>query len=136
MKSIHSIEFILETRKLTIGGNGKIVIYKGRNEIFFLRFLHYNDTCKVNQQFTGGRFKMVKLNILNMKKFLDTVNACTGKVNMLCPDGNKQNINGEERVQDSLWLQYLQNKNYLRLVLEIPNPMDYMSIVSYYVVDC
>jgi hypothetical protein len=136
MKSIHSIEFILETRKLTIGGNGKIVIYKGRNEIFFLRFLHYNDTCKVNQQFTGGRFKMVKLNILNMKKFLDTVNACTGKVNMLCPDGNKQNINGEERVQDSLWLQYLQNKNYLRLVLEIPNPMDYMSIVSYYVGDC
>lgn len=136
MKSIHSIEFILETRKLTIGGNGKIVIYKGRNEIFFLRFLYYNDTCKVNQQFTGGRFKMVKLNILNMKKFLDTVNACTGKVNMLCPDGNKQNINGEERVLDSLWLQYLQNKNYLRLVLEIPNPMDYMSIVSYYVGDC
>ena len=136
MKSIHSIEFILETRKLTIGGNGKIVIYKGRNEIFFLRFLHYNDTCKVNQQFTGGRFKMVKLNILNMKKFLDTVNACTGKVNMLCPDGKKRNINGEERVQDSLWLQYLQNKNYLRLVLEIPNPMDYMSIVSYYVGDC
>ena len=79
---------------------------------------------------------MVKLNILNMKKFLDTVNACTGKVNMLCPDGNKQNINGEERVQDSLWLQYLQNKNCLRLVLEIPNPTDYMSIVSYYAGDC
>ena len=32
---------------------------------------------------------MVKLNILNMKKFLGTVNACTGKVYMLCPNGKK-----------------------------------------------
>lgn len=32
---------------------------------------------------------MVKLNILNMKNFLDTVNSCSGKVNMLCPDGKK-----------------------------------------------
>ena len=39
---------------------------------------------------------MVKLNILNMKNFLGTVNACIGKVYMLCPNGKKQNINGEE----------------------------------------
>ena len=69
------------------GENGRIVINKGRNEIFSLHFLHYNDTCKVN---------------------------------MLCPDGKKRNINGEERV----------------LFLEIPNPTDYMSIVSYYAGDC
>ena len=37
-----------------IGGNGRIVIDKGRNEIFFLHCLHYNDTCKVNQLFTEG----------------------------------------------------------------------------------
>lgn len=85
-----------------IGGNGRIVIDKGRNEIFSLHFLHYNDTCKVNQQFTGGEFKMVKLNILNMKTFLDMINACTGKVNMLCPDGKRRNIHREERVQNSL----------------------------------
>ena len=60
---------------------------------------------------------MVKLNILNMKNFLDTVNSCSGKVNMLCPDGKKQNINGEEKIQGSLWRQYSQNKNCLRLVL-------------------
>lgn len=30
------------------------------------------------------------MNILNMKNFLDTVNACTGKVNMLCPDGKNE----------------------------------------------
>ena len=79
---------------------------------------------------------MVKLNILNMKKFLGAVNACTGKVYMLCPNGEKQNINGEEKMQDSLRQQYLQNKNCLRLILEIPNPTDYMNIVSYYVGDC
>ncbi len=79
---------------------------------------------------------MVKLNILNLKNFLDTVNDCTGKVNMLCPDGKKVNINGEEKVQDDLWRQYRQNKNCLPLALEIPNPKDYMSIVSYYAGDC
>ena len=85
-----------------IGENGRIVIDKGRKEIFFLFLLHYNDTCKVNQQFTGGERKVIKLNILNMKNFLDTVNACIGKVYMLCPNGKKQNINGEEKIQDSL----------------------------------
>ncbi len=79
---------------------------------------------------------MVKLNILNMKNFLDTVNTCSGKVNMLCPDGKKQNINGEEKVQSRLQRQYFQNKNSLQLVLEIPNPTDYMRIVSYYAGDC
>ena len=79
---------------------------------------------------------MVKLNILNMKNFLDMVNACSGKVNMLCPDGKKQNINGEESVQSRLQRQYFQNKNSLQLVLEIPNPTDYMRIVSYYAGDC
>ena len=79
---------------------------------------------------------MVKLNILNMKNFLDTVNACTGEVNMLCPDGKKININGKVKIQDGLRRQYRQNKNCLRLVLQIPNSTDYMSIVSYYAGDC
>ena len=102
----------------------------------YRRKWHYNDTCKVNPSFTGGECKVVKLNILNMKNFLDTVNSCSGKVNMLCPDGKKQNINGEEKIQGSLWRQYSQNKNCLRLVLEVPNPTDYMNIVSYYAGDC
>lgn len=46
---------------------------------------------------------MVKLNILNMENFLDTVNACIGKIYMLCPNGKKQNIKGEKKIQDSLW---------------------------------
>ena len=43
---------------------------------------------------------VVKLNILNMKNFLKTVNACIGKVYMFCPNDKKQNINGEEKIQD------------------------------------
>ena len=78
--------------------NGRIVICNGGKEIFFLCLLHYNDTCKVNQQFTGGEREVIKLNILNMKNF--------------------------------------QNKNCLCLILEIPNPTDYMNIVSYYAGDC
>lgn len=39
-------------------------------------------------------------------------------------------------MQSSLWQQYRQNKNCLRLALEIPEPKDYMSIVSYYAGDC
>lgn len=112
------------------------MIGNGGKEIFFLCLLHYNDTCKVNPSFTVGECKVVKLNILNMKNFLDTVNSCSGKVNMLCPDGKIQNINGEEKIQGSLWRQYSQNKNCLRLVLEVPNPTDYMNIVSYYAGDC
>ena len=116
--------------------NGRIVIGNGRKEIFVLCLLHYNDTCKENQQFTGGEHRVVKLNILNMENFLDTVNACIVKVYMLCPNGKKQNINGEEKIQDSLLRQYFQNKNCLRLILEIPNPTDYMNIISYYAGDC
>ena len=68
----------------------------------------------INQFMTGG-FEMVKLNILNMENFLNVVNSCTGKVHMLCPDGRKVNINGEKNIQNSLWRQYLQNKNSLRI---------------------
>lgn len=79
---------------------------------------------------------MVKLNILNLKNFLDTVGTCTDKVYMLYADGTKININKGKKMHEILWHQYYQNKNCLRLVLEIPNPKDYMSIISYYAGDC
>ena len=79
---------------------------------------------------------MVKLNIFNLNDFLDAVNACAGKVNMLCPDGRKLNINRERKVQHSLRQQYFQNNNCLRIALEIPGSGDYMRIVSYYAGDC
>lgn len=82
------------------------------------------------------RFAMIKLNILDMKNFLGSVNACRGEVLILFPDGKKVNINRQKNVQNKLWEQYRDNKNCLQLCLEIPNPTDYMSIVSYYAGDC
>lgn len=79
---------------------------------------------------------MIKLNILNMKNFLESVNACKDDVLMLFPDGRKVNLNKQENVQSKLWEQYRENQNCLGLWLEIPNPTDYMRIVSYYAGDC
>lgn len=78
----------------------------------------------------------VKLNILNMKNFLKTVNACSGEVFLFRSEGGKVNMTRDEKVQNSLWKQYLQNGKCLPLILEIPNPKDYLSIISYYAGDC
>ncbi len=79
---------------------------------------------------------MIKVNILSMKNFLSAVNACLGNVYMLDPCGSKVNINREEAIQRSLWEQFRKNKNYLRLSLVIPDPKDYMNLVSSYVGNC
>lgn len=79
---------------------------------------------------------MIKLHIINMKNFLNAVNSCLGKVYLLSPDGGKVNICREETAQNNLWNQYRQNKNYLRLALEIPEPKDYMNVVSSYIGNC
>ena len=79
---------------------------------------------------------MIKLNILNINSFLDTVNSCSGRVNILYPDGRKININKQYGIQNQLLKQYWNNKKSLLLSLDIPTPEDYMSIVSYYAGDC
>ena len=40
-------------RHRNIGVNGRIVIHKGRNGIFILYEVHYNDTCKGNRPVCG-----------------------------------------------------------------------------------
>lgn len=116
---------------------GRIVIYKGSDEIFCVLNLHYNDTCKDKEDRAWEVSYMVKvvLHILNMKNFLETIQACSGKVFLLAPGEGKVSIQ-EPKVQDNLWRQYLHHKNYLRIVLEISDPKDYRSIVSYYAGDC
>lgn len=79
---------------------------------------------------------MIKLNILNMKDFLETVNTCKGAVNMLCHDGKWLNISRQYTIQNDLLKQYKANKNGLRLTIDIPTPKDYMNIVCYYAGDC
>ncbi|MDR0925374.1 MAG: ribonuclease HII [Hungatella sp.] len=79
---------------------------------------------------------MIKLNILDMDSFLQTVNACSDAVHLLYPDGRKENINKHHGLQMELLHQYRKNKNFLCLTLDISAPKDYMSIISYYAGDC
>ncbi len=55
---------------------------------------------------------------------------------MRYPGGRKVNIRGQYGIQSRLTEQYYENKNCLPIVLEIPDPGDYMSVVSYYAGDC
>lgn len=79
---------------------------------------------------------MIKLNILNMKKFLQTVNDCSGMVNLLDADGRKEDINKNFLVQRKMLNRHMENGKYSPLVLEIAKPKDYMNIVFYYIGDC
>ncbi len=79
---------------------------------------------------------MIKLNIINMDNFLQTVDECEGAVNLLHPDGRKENINKQYGTQSELVEKYRENKNYLQLSLDIPTPRDYMSIVFFSIGDC
>lgn len=76
---------------------------------------------------------MIRLNILNMNEFLQTVNGC---VNVMSSDGRKEDINKQYAIQNELLKKYRENKNSLHLSLDIPNSTDYMNIVFYYLGDC
>lgn len=78
----------------------------------------------------------VQLNILNMKNFLETVNDCAGEIFLIRTGEGRVSINKKETIQERLWQEYHQNKNYLPLTLEIPDPGDYRKIIFYYIGDC
>ncbi len=79
---------------------------------------------------------MVKINIINMKSFLQTVNECSGTVNLLHPDGSRENINKQYGLQRELLQEHRENKNWLRLSLEVPALKDYLRIVYFTIGDC
>lgn len=79
---------------------------------------------------------MMKLRIFNMKNFLAAVNDCEDPVNLVHPDGWRENINKQYYVQKLLTEEYIENGNYLKLRLEIPESGDYMRFVSRYVAEC
>lgn len=79
---------------------------------------------------------MMKLKIFNMKNFLAAVNDCEGAVNLVHPDGWRENINKQYYVQKLLTEEYMENGSYLKLWLEVPESRDYMRLVSRYVAEC
>ena len=100
--------------------------------------LRYNDICKDDEEiadhdgFQNGGIAMVMLNIWNMKNFLQKVNMCSGAVNLLYPDGRKEDMNKQYGLQNQLLQKHRENKNHLQLSLDIPDSKDYMSVISYY----
>ena len=79
---------------------------------------------------------MIKVNILNLKGFLETVNQCRGRVLALCPDGRKANITRQYDVQEAMDAQYRKNGGRLPLSLAFEEPKDYLAVVFYCVGDC
>lgn len=79
-----------------------------------------------------GGCAMIKLNILDMNHFLEMVNTCREAVFLIRPNGSREKINGGYAVQNELQRQYAENKKYLKISLDIPDPEDYMRVVSYY----
>ena len=79
---------------------------------------------------------MIKVNILNLNGFLETVNQCSGSVMILCPNGNNMDITRQYLVQKELEKQYEKNGKCLPLTLSFEKPNDFMADVSYYAGDC
>ncbi|MDO4329360.1 MAG: hypothetical protein Q4C66_08500 [Lachnospiraceae bacterium] len=79
---------------------------------------------------------MIKVNILNLNGFLETVNQCHGRVMVLSPNGQKTNITKQYRIQQEMEKQYQKNGKCLPLSLTFDEPRDYMAVVSYYAGDC
>lgn len=76
---------------------------------------------------------MLKLNILNMECFLDTLNQCSGSVEMIRPDGTKANICRSLGAQKLLREAFRANHEVLPLSLTFSEPRDYFKIVNYYI---
>ena len=81
-------------------------------------------------------YMMIKVNILNLSGFLETINQCKGRVSMLAPDGARVNITRQYSIQQELAKQHQQNGKCLPLSLTFEEPKDYMAVVSYYAGDC
>ncbi|HIX83355.1 MAG TPA: hypothetical protein H9979_02265 [Candidatus Megamonas gallistercoris] len=78
---------------------------------------------------------MFKLNVLNIGRFLDVVNSCSGDVNILLPTGFKVNINGAGYIQQELVQSFGENDNSLKLILEFENYTDYMKVMLFAISD-
>lgn len=79
---------------------------------------------------------MLKLNVLNLERFLEVVNGCHSAINMVCADGRRENINKQDGIHQELQVKYRNNKGLLPITLEFPDYRDYFRVVYYYIGDC
>lgn len=78
---------------------------------------------------------MIKLRILNLKNFMETLEQCQGVVRMQDRDGGRAVSNRQPGIRADLERRY-QEGGCLPLTLEFSDPSDYMRMVAYYAGDC
>ena len=76
---------------------------------------------------------MLKLRILDMKRFLQVLDTCSTRVQIVEPDGT-HSCPIYAAVQENLRQRFEAAGHYL--TLRVPDPSDYRKIVNYYVGDC
>ena len=78
---------------------------------------------------------MLKLRILDMKRFLQVLDTCSTRVQIVEPGGT-HSCPIYAAVQENLCQRFEAAGHYLLLTLRVPDPSDYRKIVNYYVGDC
>lgn len=79
---------------------------------------------------------MYKFNILDMKSFLQAVNACKGKVYLAEKNGRMQRIDHAPEAQQELTAHFEKAGKYLPVTLRAADPGDSIRLACYYAGDC
>lgn len=77
-------------------------------------------------------FYMEHLHILNLKSFLQELQACTAPVELTLPDGSVHAYPDTPAMQELLAHAFTACKKFLPLTIAVHSPQDYFSVVSYY----
>lgn len=73
----------------------------------------------------------LKMHVLNLKSFLQMLQACTGPLELRLPDGSVQVYRDTPTVQETLTRSFVASQKWLPLTIRVHTPQDYFSVVSY-----
>ena len=79
---------------------------------------------------------MMKLRILNPKRFFAVVDGCEGPVCQILPDGSRVDLCRQPGRQAALCDAWRANGGVLPLTVVVPKGRDYLRVVCYYAGDC
>lgn len=79
---------------------------------------------------------MLKLNVLNVNRFWDTVNGCEDTVRLICEDGQKLELNKAYGLQEELSSKNTDPEDGMQVMLEVPGASDFRRILSFCYGDC
>lgn len=73
----------------------------------------------------------LRLYVLNLKSFLQTLQRCTAPVELTLPDGSVHAYSDAPAMQELLTRTFAAHKKFLPLTVAVHAPQDYFSMVSY-----